>query len=131
MAPVEQVAECLKDEPHAFIAIINTPNEVVLAGDPAACTRMIARLNCHALRAPFDHMSHCPPMRSEYAGFDALHTGLFKQTPDITCYSAASYEPTTLTTKSIAHNVSTVSCSQVDFPRLVRLHVQRRRAYFC
>ncbi len=120
MAPVEQVAECLKDEPHAFIAIINTPHEVVLAGDPAACTRIIARLNCHALRAPFDHMSHCPPMRSEYAGFDALHNWPVQETPDITCYSAASYEPTLLTTESIARNVSTVSTSQVDFPRLVR-----------
>ena len=59
-------------------------------------------------------------MRSEYAGFDALHNWPVQQTPDITCYSAANYEPTELTTESIAHNVSTVSTSQVDFPRLVR-----------
>ena len=120
MAPVEQVSECLEDEPHAYIAIINTSNEVVLVGDPAACTRIITRLNCHALRAPFDHVIHCPPMRSEYAGFDALHHWPVQQTPDIICYSAANYEPTDLTTESIAHNVSTVSTSQVDFPRLVR-----------
>ena len=59
-------------------------------------------------------------MQSEYAGFDALHNWPVQQTPDITCYSAANYAPTELTTESIAHNVSTVSCSQVDFPRLVR-----------
>ncbi len=120
MAPVEQVAECLKDEPRAFIAIISAPNEVVLAGDPAACKRVIARLNCHALRAPFDHVIHCAPMRSEYAGFDALHNWPVQQTSPVTCYSAADYAPTELTTQSIARNVSTVSCSQVDFPRLVR-----------
>jgi PfaB family protein len=120
MASVEHVTECLKDEPRAFIAIINTPNEVVLVGDPAACKRIIARLNCHALRAPFDHLIHCPPMQSEYAGFDALHNWPVRETPNITCYSAADYAPTELTTESIARNVSTVSCSQVDFPRLVR-----------
>lgn len=120
MAPVEKVAECLRDEPRAFIAIISTPNEVVLAGEPAACKRVIARLNCHALRAPFDHVIHCEPMRSEYAGFDALHNWPVQQTPNITCYSAATYAPTELTSESIACNVSTTSCSQVDFPRLVR-----------
>ena len=119
MAPVEQVTECLKDETRAFIVIINTPNEVVLAGDPDACKRVIARLHCHALRAPFDHVIHCAPMRSEYAGFDALHNWPVHQIPNIVCYSAASYAPTELTSLSIAHNVSTVSCSQVDFPRLV------------
>lgn len=119
MAPVEQVNECLKDEPRAFIAILSTPNEVVLAGDPAACKRIIARLNCHALRAPFDHVIHCAPMRSEYAGFDALHNWPVLQTPNVMCYSAAEYAPTELTSESIARNVSTVSCSQVDFPRLV------------
>jgi len=120
LASAEKVAECLKDEPRAFIAIVSTPNEVVLAGDPAACKRVIAKLECHALRAPFDHVIHCAPMRSEYAGFDALHNWPVQKTPDITCYSAATYAPTELTTASIARNISTTSCSQVDFPRLVR-----------
>ncbi len=120
MAPVEQVKECLKGEPRAFLAIISTPSEVVLSGDPAACKRVIETLKCHALRAPFDHVIHCPPMRSEYAGFDALHNWPIQDTPKIACYSAAGYEPTELTTESIARNVSTTSCSQVDFPRLVR-----------
>lgn len=119
MAPADKVQECLQDEPRAFIAIISTPNEVVLAGDPAACKRVIAHLDCHALRAPFDHVIHCPPMRSEYAGFDALHNWPVHRIPDIIFYSAAEYAPTELTTASIARNVSTVSCSQVDFPRLV------------
>jgi PfaB family protein len=120
MAPVEKVAECLKEEPRAYIAIISTPDEVVLSGDPEACKRVIARLGCHALRAPFDHVIHCEPMRSEYAGFDALHNWPVQGTTDVTCYSAATYAPTELTTPSIARNVSTTSCSQVDFPRLVR-----------
>ena len=120
MAPVEKVSECLQDEPRAFIAIISTPDEVVLAGDPAACQRVISRLGCHALRAPFDHVIHCEPMRSEYAGFDALHNWPVQATTDVRCYSAATYAPTELTMSSIAKNVSTTSCSQVDFPRLVR-----------
>ena len=120
MASLEKVTECLNDEPRAFIAIINTPNEVVLSGDPAACKRVITRLHCHALRAPFSYVTHCPPARSEYAGFDALHTWPIQNTPDITCYSAAECAPTELSTLAIARNVSTVSCSQVDFPRLVR-----------
>lgn len=120
MAPVAQVQECLKDEPRAFITIINTANELVLAGDPEACQRIITKLGCYALRAPFDHVIHCPPMRSEYAGFDALHNWPVRATPNVTCYSAAEYAPTVLNMPAIARNVSTVSCSQVDFPRLVK-----------
>ncbi len=122
MAPVEKVNECLKDEPHAFITIINTPDEVVLAGDPEACKRVIARLKCHALRTPFENVIHCPPMASEYERFDALHHWPVQKVDglDVTCYSAANYAPTELTSDSIARNISTVCCSQVDFPRLVR-----------
>ena len=120
LAPAEAVAACLEDEPRAFITIINAPGEVVLAGDPAACQRVIARLKCHTVRAPFEHVIHCPPMRSEYAGFDALHHWPVRHLPDVVCYSAADCAPTELTEASIARKVSTTSCSQVDFPRLVQ-----------
>jgi PfaB family protein len=120
LASVAQVRECLKDEPRAFITIINTPNELVLAGDPAACQRVIARLNCQAMRAPFDHVIHCPPMQTEYGGFDALHHWPVQALPNTTCYSAADYAPTELTEETIARKVSTVTCSPVDFPRLVQ-----------
>ena len=79
----------------------------------------------------FDHVIHCPPMRSEYAGFDALHHRPVQQTPDIICYSAANYEPTDLPQNHTAHNVSTVSTSQVDFPRLVRRAYNDGAAHFC
>ena len=66
MASPSQVRECLKNENRVYLTQINTPEEVLIAGEPAACQRVIKTLGCNAFPAPFDHVIHCQAMQSEY-----------------------------------------------------------------
>jgi len=119
-APVEQVRQALAVEPRAYLTIINEEKEAVIAGHPDACARVIAALDCHTLRMPFDAAIHAPPVRSEYAAFVDLYTLPTRAVPGIDFYSAAKYAPLTLERDALAHALAQMTCAPVDFPRLVR-----------
>ncbi|MDD5371144.1 MAG: hypothetical protein PHQ40_18845, partial [Anaerolineaceae bacterium] len=66
MTTPDAVRAVLPDEPRVFLTHINTPRQVVIAGDPAACQRVVHRLKCPALKAPFEQVLHCQPVRADY-----------------------------------------------------------------
>ncbi len=119
MASPEQVRECLKNEQRVYLTQINTPEEVLIAGEPAACQRVIKALGCNAFPAPFDHVIHCETMRSEYSELVKLNTLPSQNIPDIVFYSAAEYQPIKLESGEIARSIATGLSQQLDFPRLV------------
>ena len=119
-APVERVRRALESEPLAYLTMINEEKEAVIAGHPDACARVIAALDCHALRLSFDAALHAPPVRSEYAAFVDLYTLPTCAVPGIAFYSAAEYAPLTLERDALAHALAQMTCAPVDFPRLVR-----------
>ncbi len=119
MASPSQVRECLKNETRVYLTQINTPEEVLIAGEPAACQRVIQSLGCNAFPAPFDHVIHCETMRSEHGELVKLNTLPSQNTPGIVFYSAAEYQALSLDSNLIAHSIATGLCQQLDFPRLV------------
>ena len=120
LATPSQVRECLKHENRVYLTQINTPEEVVIAGDPAACERIIKTLGCNSFRAPFDHVIHCEAMRSEYAEIARVNTlPTQEKIPDIVLYSASEYKPIPPESQAIAHSIASGLCEQLDFPRLV------------
>src|SRR4030042_2111559 len=46
MADPEAVNRALENESRVFMTHINTPRQVVIAGDPAACRKVIEKLKC-------------------------------------------------------------------------------------
>lgn len=119
MATPAQVRECLKNETRVYLTQINTAEEVLIAGEPAACNRVIKTLGCHAFPAPFDHVIHCQAMQSESQELQNLYTLPAQKIPGIKFYSAAKYQSIELDSQQIAHNIATGLCQQLDFPRLV------------
>ncbi len=120
MASPEQVLPHLQGEPHVYLAIVNTPTEVTLAGDPAACKRVIGKVKCRSLRAPFNHVIHSPPVQSEYGELVRINTADVQHIPDIQFYSAAQYAPIEVTKEAIAHSIAQMCCQPLDFPRLIQ-----------
>jgi len=119
-ASANVVLEQLVHETRVYLTHVNTPAEVVIAGDPTACERVIARVGCEALRAPFETVIHNEAMISEYDALFSLHHWTVHPVEDnITFYSAADYEPLRLDSDLVARSVARVSCKQVDFPRLI------------
>ncbi|WP_226889211.1 PfaB family protein [Nostoc sp. MG11] len=119
MATPSQVRECIKSENRVYLTQISTPEEVLIAGETAACQRVIETLGCNAFPAPFDHVIHCEPMRSQYDELVKLNNLPSKNIPNIVFYSAGDYQPITLDSEAIAHSIAKTQCEQLDFPRLV------------
>jgi PfaB family protein len=119
MANSELVKEKLQGENRVYLTQISTPKEVVIAGDPQSCERVIASLGCDAFRAPFNHVIHCEAIKSEYDELIKLNTLPVNQTPEITFYSAANYQEIKPSSQEIAHSLTQTLIHQLDFPRLV------------
>ncbi|NEO89207.1 MAG: PfaB family protein [Moorea sp. SIO3G5] len=119
MTPVSQVIECLKHENRVYLTQINTPKEVVIAGDPQACRRVIETLKCDAFRAPGNNVIHCDAMASEYHELARLTSLPICSQPETIFYSAAEYKPITLESHAIGHAMAKALCQPLDFPRLI------------
>ncbi|ABA22208.1 Beta-ketoacyl synthase [Trichormus variabilis ATCC 29413] len=119
MASPVQVRDAIRNEPRVYLTQINTPEEVLIAGDPAACQRVIKTIGCNSFTAPFDHVIHCQAMRSEYDEFVQLNSLPVQDIADITFYSAAEYQPIKLETGVVAKSLATGLSQELDFPKLV------------
>ena len=120
MTTPEQVRKFLQYEKYAYLTQINTPEEVIIAGDPKACEGVIQTLGCNAFRAPFDHVIHCEAMHSEYEEIARIHRlPVPENISDITLYSAAKYAPIPIESNAIADSIAQGLSQQIDFPKLV------------
>ncbi len=119
MANSDVIKEKLRLHQRVYLTQISTPNEVIIAGDPQSCERVIESLGCDAFRAPFNHVIHCEAMKSEYDELIKLNTLPLRESPEITFYSAAKYQEIVHSSQDIAHSLTQTLCQQLDFPRLV------------
>ncbi len=120
IATPSQVSESIASENRVYLTQINTPEEVVIAGEPEACERVIEKLGCNAFRAPFDHVIHCEAMASEYGEMKSVNTlPVQENRQNLILYSAAKYAPIELDSEAIAEGIATGLCKQLDFPQLV------------
>ena len=120
MAPADAVKGILKNHKRVHLTHINTPRQVVIGGDPRECQQVIAELKCNSLRAPFDFALHCEAMASEYHLLEEMLTWPVAVHPQTRLYTAAGMAPLPLESQPIAEKISTMLCSSLDFPSLVR-----------
>ena len=114
-----QVREVLKNEQRVYIPLINTPEEVVIAGETQACQRVIETLKCDAFPTSINHVIHCEPMQSEYDELVKVNTLPTQADSTTIFYSAAEYSPMKIDSHLIGKNIAKALCQQLDFPRLV------------
>lgn len=114
-----QVQEILKNEKRVYIPLINTPEEVVIAGETQACQRVIETLKCDAFPTSINHVIHCEPMQSEYDELVKVNTLPTQADSTTIFYSAAEYSPMRIDSHLIGKNIAKALCQQLDFPRLV------------
>jgi PfaB family protein len=117
--PAEAFA-AIKTEPRVYVVIINTPNEVVIAGEDEGCLRTIERLGATLLPMPVDVAIHCEAVRSEYDGFMHMHDHETAEVTGIDFFSTSSYRPLELERKVMANAIAEAYSKIVDFPRLIR-----------
>jgi PfaB family protein len=114
-----EVQEVLKNESRVYMPLINTPEEVVIAGETQACQRVIETLKCDAFSTSINHVIHCEPMQSEYDELVKVNTLPTQANSATIFYSAAEYLPINIDSHLIGKNIAKALCQQLDFPRLV------------
>ncbi|BAY39663.1 heterocyst glycolipid synthase [Nostoc sp. NIES-2111] len=119
MASPVQVRDAIRNETRVYLTQINTPEEVLIAGEPAACQRVIKTIGCNAFPAPFDHVIHCQTMRSEFDELVKLNTLPTQNIANTVFYSAAEYQTIKLESEIIACSIATGLSQELDFPKLV------------
>ena len=117
--PAAEVQKVLDKEPHAYLILINTPRESVIAGEPAACLRIIEKLGEKPTPIPVTDVVHCGPVKTEYAEIKRVHTDRVIECPNIDFYSAIDYEISKLDSETLAHNIATIYGKTVDYSRLI------------
>ena len=113
------VQQEVENEAHVYLILINTPEEVVIAGEPTACERVILQLGRSVYPIPVTDVVHCEPVKTEYEEIKRVHTDKVVECPDIDFYSAIDYEVSKLDSKTLAHNVATIYGKTVDYSRLI------------
>ncbi|MDE0792551.1 MAG: PfaB family protein [SAR324 cluster bacterium] len=115
----EEVQKLVDKEAHVYLILINTPEEVVIAGEPAACERVIKKLKRPIHPIPVTDVVHCEPVKTEYEEIRRVHTDRVVERPEIDFYSAIDYGVTKLDSKTLSHNIATIYGKTVDYSRLV------------
>lgn len=118
-ASAEQVRDAIASEDHVYLIVINSQDEVVIAGEKEACRRVVDALTYRCVLTPMSDTIHCEVVKPDYEKVTHLHNSPVTFTPEIPFYSAAGYEPTQLTAETIADNIAQIYCKTIDFPKLV------------
>ncbi len=111
--------ELLRNEDRVYLSLINTPNEVVIAGEPSACEKVIRQLDCEFHPISVTDVVHCEPVKSDYEEIKRVHTNQVVSKPKIDFFSAADYATTELDSETLADNIARIYGRTVDFPRLI------------
>lgn len=118
-APASRVKALVERESKVYLTHINTPQEVMIAGDPAACERVLAELDADSMKAPFSVVIHADVMMSEYREFYRLHDLPVTPVDGVDFYSAADYAPVKLERGVVAASLGRMACKPVDFAKLI------------
>ncbi|MCP4688084.1 MAG: PfaB family protein, partial [Desulfobacterales bacterium] len=119
-ASAERVRPALEDEGRAYLIFVNSPREVVIAGQDRACRRVIEKLGCEHFEVPMGDAIHCELVRADYDELARLHTCAVQSVTGVDFYSADRFAPLPIDAATIADNIAAIYCREIDFPRLVR-----------
>lgn len=117
----EKAQEALQGEERVYLTHVNAPKKVVIAGDAAGCQRVIAKLKCPAVKAPYSQVIHCDPMRPAYDEFLKLNNLPVHPIANTKLYFTADDQlPNQYNSDTINHKIATNMCQPLDFQKLVQ-----------
>ena len=103
----------------AYLIFVNTPNEVVIAGDDQACKRIIRDLGCNYFEVPVTDAIHSELVRPDYKELINMHRLPVNEVSNIDFYSAFDFAPIVVDSDIIAKNVANIYANEIDFQKLI------------
>ncbi|MCG6201215.1 PfaB family protein [Psychromonas antarctica] len=116
---LQAVKAVIADNKRVYITIINTAESLVIAGYPADCLAVIARLGVRVMPLNVANAIHCAPAYQHYQPMVDLYNIELATRIESKCYSSSCYLPVPFNQKAIAVSIAKCLCDPVDFPRLI------------
>ena len=113
------VAKAVAEEEKVFLTIINTPDNMLIGGDPDACQRVVKALGTRAMSLQLASAIHSAPAKLEYDRIVDLYSIEVNERSNVRYYSTSVYKPVPHRSKAIAHSIAKSFTEQVDFPKLI------------
>ncbi|WP_327178441.1 hypothetical protein OG599_26400 [Streptomyces sp. NBC_01335] len=127
----DTVEKALASYDRVFLTHVNTPAELVVAGDPAQCRALIAELGCQAARSPVSVVMHCPVVDADVDALADLNDYPTGSLGGLELLSAYDYQELPgLERRRVAERIAHTLRSPIDFPRLVHTAYERGYRYF-
>lgn len=120
----DEVRKALHGKDKVFLTHVNAPAETVIAGDPAQCAEVLARLTGPSTPSPANHIVHCPLAAEVLDDLAALHDHGPRRPSPVEMLSAAPPGG------RVGHAVATALVEPLDFPKLVESAYRRGYRYF-
>lgn len=118
LAPVEKVKQAVEGEVFVRVILINSPNEVVIAGKPEDCLRVARALKCDFFEAALGDVIHCDWVRPDYDALSSLHILDVNKVDNIEFFTAVGNKKLSISSKGVANNIAEMYCNPVDFIKL-------------
>jgi len=118
-ADPREVQLLVDKEERCYLAIINTPDNVVIGGEPASCARIIEKLGGSAMSLGIVSAIHSEPAKREYDRMVALYSVETSSRIDLRLYSSSIYKSVPHKSKAIANSIARSFTEQLDFPKLI------------
>ena len=120
LARREEVEQALRGESRVHLTIVSGPNDMVIAGDPAGCTRVIKKLGDQRVRPlGYNVVMHCPEARAFHETWHALHHRPTKHVPGVRFYTNAGLTAYEADADKAADALTGQAMDTVDFPALI------------
>ncbi|MEU3201706.1 beta-ketoacyl synthase N-terminal-like domain-containing protein [Streptomyces sp. NPDC006996] len=132
LAGPDTVRAAMTDLDRVFLTHVNTPHEVVIAGDPGQVRSLVEKLDCQSARPPANHVMHCSVVDPELADLAALNDyPLSEQAPGLELLSAYDYDTVPVTDRTaLSERIAQTLRSTIDFARLAETAYGRGYRYF-
>jgi PfaB family protein len=121
MIAADQVRDALPQYSRLYITHINSPTEVIVAGDPSQLQQLVSQLGCPVLTPPTAHVLHAElirPLQTELALLNSFPCQV--PTGDIQLLSAGHYQVHQEFSEPLIAELNADSlCREVDFVRLI------------
>lgn len=114
------IDETLFSPAKAYITIINSPKDCIIAGFPEACAKILQAFPGAAKPLPYSMVLHCPefaPMTNVWRTLHTRHTYAVSHTR---FYATGTGHLYTLDAKNAADALVTQARNQVNFPRVIQ-----------
>ncbi|KDF01157.1 hypothetical protein Y900_020005 [Mycolicibacterium aromaticivorans JS19b1 = JCM 16368] len=119
-APRTLVDAALAVEPHAYMTIVQAPDDCVIGGDPAACRRVIDAVpGATAIPLGLDMVIHCEAMAPFADTWRNIHTRETHEVPDIRFYTNAVNRAYVPTREAAAEAITRQALEPIDFPATI------------